>query len=107
MLKQKNVIEIIIPRYWELRVQNIWPLVKEISELKFYFLDYSEKQLPDRKFMFTVFATSKLKGLIAQERKNRAWKEDRAEGEFLYIKDNLMNEINQVFTQKSKYGAII
>ena len=57
MLKQTHVVEIIIPRYAELRVENVWPLVKEIDEFMNYFPDCSQKQFPDRKFMYTILTT--------------------------------------------------
>ena len=43
MLKQSRVVEIIVPRYAELRVDKLWPLVNEIENLAFYFPEYSHK----------------------------------------------------------------
>ena len=54
-MKQSHVADTMIPRYSELKVENIWPLVKE--ELINYFSDYGQKQLPDRKFMFSIIGT--------------------------------------------------
>ena len=54
MLKQKDVITIEVPKYAELSVAKIWPLIKEIDYLLQYFPDYLPKQIPDRDHMFTV-----------------------------------------------------
>ena len=56
-MKQSHVADTMIPRYSELKVENIWPLVKEEEELINYFSDYGQKQLPDRKFMFSIIGT--------------------------------------------------
>ena len=105
MLKQTHVVEIIDPGYAELRVENIWPLVKENEDFMNYFPDYSQKQLPDRKFMYLILATirfDELKGMIDGARKNRARTEKKLDDNFIQIEKDLCNEISSVMKQKSK-----
>ena len=105
MLKQTHVVEIIVPRYVELRVENIWSLVKENEDLMNYFPDYSQKQLPDRKFMYLILATlrfDELKGMIDGARKNRTRIEEKLDDNFIQIEKDLYNEISSVMKQKSK-----
>ena len=51
--QEKNVVIIDIPKYEELSIKNIWSLVKD-NDLLEYFPDYSDKQVPDRNFMFFI-----------------------------------------------------
>ena len=41
-MRKNKVTEIFVPRYAELLVQEIWPLIKEVEELIIYFPDYLE-----------------------------------------------------------------
>ena len=105
MLKQSRVVEIIVPRYAELKVENIWAFVKESEELLIYFPDYSRKQLPDRRFMYTILATlclDVLKEMIEGAKKNRARAEEKQDDNFVQIEKELYKEISSVMTQKSK-----
>ena len=95
----------IIPRYNELKVINIWPLVREVNELMSYFPDYEQKQLPDRKFMFSILGTlrpDELKAMVEGARKSRALKEEKPDDDFVYIENLLYKEISSVMAQKSK-----
>ena len=79
MLKQKDVITIEVPKYAELSVAKIWPLIKEIDYLLQYFPDYLPKQIPDRDHMFTVLWTlrySTMEKMINDARKKQStWKQ--------------------------------
>ena len=55
MLKQNEITNIEIPKYEELSVQKIWPLVKEAQDLFEYFPNYTNKQITDRHFMFSIY----------------------------------------------------
>ena len=103
MLKQTHVIDMIIPRYNELKVINIWSLVKEVDELMSYFPDYEQKQLPDRNFMFLIFGTlrhDELKAMVEGTRKSRVFKEEKPDDDFVYIENLLYKEISSVMAQK-------
>ena len=105
MLKQNEVIKIIVPRYEELKVEQVWPLVKEIDDLMLYFPDYGDKQYPDRKFMYSILGTlrfEQLKTMVEGARTNRSITEEENDDNFVHIEANLYKEISNVLTQKSK-----
>ena len=105
ILKQTKVIEIVIPRYNELKVSNVWPLVSDAEDLMIYFPDYDHKQLPDRRFMYSILATlryDELKGMVDGARKNRSLNEENQDDDFVHINEELYKEISNVMTQKSK-----
>ena len=110
MLKQKEVTIIDIPKYEELSVKNIWPLVKAANDLCEYFPDYSDKQVPDRDFMFSILWTFRydvIEKMVEDARKNRALASNENEGQFVYIQKDLFNEIANVLAQKSKHLYLI
>ena len=79
--------------------------MKENEDLMNYFPDYSQKQLPDRKFMYLILATLRFdeqKGMIYGARKNRAWIEEKLNDNFIHIEKELYNEISSVMIQKNK-----
>ena len=55
MVKVKSVTEIIVPKYSELSIERIWPLVQATEDLNLYFPDYSSHQYPYRKFMYAIW----------------------------------------------------
>ena len=63
MLKQNEVIQIIVLRNEELKVEQVWPLIKEIDDLMLYFPYYEDKQYPDQKFMYSILGTLRLEQL--------------------------------------------
>ena len=110
MLKQKEVAIIDIPKYEELSVKNIWSLVKAANDLCEYFPDYSDKQVPDRDFMFSILWTFRhdvIEKMVEDARKNRALASNENEGQFVYIQKDLFNEIANVLSQKSKHLYLI
>ena len=46
MIKVESVTEIIVPRYSELSVERIWPLIQATEDLNLYFPDYSSNLYP-------------------------------------------------------------
>ena len=105
MLKQNEITNIEIPKYEEFSVHKIWPLVKDAQDLFEYFPNYSSKQIPDRHFMFSILWTlrfSIIKDMVSSARKNRSVLENDREDQFVYIEKKLLNEISEVFAQKSK-----
>ena len=70
--------------------------MKEVDELMSYFPDYEQKQLPDRKFMFSILGTlrpDELKVMVEGARKSRALKEEKPDDDFVYIENLLFKEI--------------
>ena len=57
IMKQAKIVDITIPRYDELKVENVWPLIKQNDDIMVYFPDISLKELPDRRFMYSILTT--------------------------------------------------
>ena len=105
LLKRNKVIEILIPRFKELSVENIWPLVKDAEDLNEYFPDYNPNQLPERSYMFSIWATlryEELKIMVENARRNRALEVKDEGNELVYINKELWDEIKGVQSQKRK-----
>ena len=100
-----EITEIIVPRYKEFSVKNIWPFVKEVDELSIYFPDYTEHQLPDRRFMFVILGTFKyeqLLNMIDNAREQRSISQQQPSEDYVYIEKNILSEIKSVINQKGE-----
>ena len=96
----------LIPRFKELSVENIWPFIKGADDLYEYFPDYNQNQLPDRSFMYTILATfryEQLKTMVENSRKNRALENQNEGDELVYVDKEIWKEIQSVFSQKRIY----
>ena len=51
------MIEVIVPKFKELSVENIWPMVKDVPELNKFFPDFKDKKKWDQKYIFQILAT--------------------------------------------------
>ena len=63
------------PRFQELSVYKVWPLITWVYKLMIYFPDYSSNQIPERTYMYiilTSFRYEKVKEKVKNERNNRA-----------------------------------
>lgn len=56
-IRRADTHYIIAPKYKEVSLKVLWPLVKEIDELSVYFLDLGDDELPDREYLWTVIST--------------------------------------------------
>ena len=73
--KKEKIVEIVVPWFKELSVENIWKLVVEVDDLRCYFPDLKVHQLSNDEFMFSILVTFKgdlLKRMIYNARKFRA-----------------------------------
>ena len=103
MLKQNEVIKIIVPRYEELKVEQVWPLIKEIDDLMLYFPDYGDKQYPDRKFMYSILGTirfEQLKTMVEGARTNRSITEEENDDNFVHIEANCTKKYQTYWPRK-------
>ena len=92
LLKRNKVVEMLIPRFKELSVENIWPLVKVAGDLNEYFLDYKSNQLLERSFMFSIWATLRydaIKTMVENARRNRALEVQDKGDELVYVNKKL------------------
>ena len=64
VLKQKDVIEINVPKLIELRVMKMWPLICEVDDLNIYFSYLKPNQLPDRNYTVSILGTLLTKELM-------------------------------------------
>ena len=105
MIKMSDMTEAIVPRYREFSVKSIWPLIKAVDELNINFPDYTDHQLPDRRFMFVILGTfrhNELISMIDNAREQRAITQNQPSEDYVYIEQNILNEIKSVFIQKGK-----
>ena len=95
----------LIPRFKKLSEENIWPLVKDAEDLNEYFSDYNPNQLPERSYMFSIWATlryEKLKIMVENANRNRALEVKDEGNELVYINKELWDEIKGEQSQKRK-----
>ena len=68
------MIEVIIPKFKELSIENIWTMVKNVQELNKFYPDFKDKKKCDRKYMFQILTTmrfDKISSMIRNAKKNR------------------------------------
>ena len=99
-----------VPKYKELSTRKIWDYVRELPDLNIYFPDYTEKQCPDKDHLFSLLGAlcgEQLTSLIQDARKKRSIHEEPVTEEYVEIKKDILNELQDIFMQKSKYDARI
>ena len=86
-------------------IENVWKLFVEVDDLRCYFADLNVHHLSNREFIFLILETFKdelLKRMIYNARRFRATDAAEDENDFVYINDEIYNEISKVMTQKRK-----
>ena len=94
------MVKVDVPIYKELSAKVIWEKVKNLPDVKDYFPDLKENELPDREFMWNILHTLKprsTKTLIDKAMKNRGVDNEET-------KDNMV-EIAPEFLEKLMDGA--
>ena len=94
-----------MPRFKELSVQSVWQLVKDVEDLIVFLPDYSDSQMSDREYMYSILASERyevLKNMIDNARNNRARKYQEKNSDVVYIKKDLYKKIESVKTGKIK-----
>ena len=79
--------------------------MREIPDLWIYFPDYTEKQCPDKDYLFSLLGAlrgEQLNSLIQNARKKRSIHEAPDTNEYAEVNDEILKELQEVFTQKSK-----
>ena len=110
LLKKSKLIEVVVPRFNELKVENVWSLIREVEDINVYFPDLKEHQLPNREYMYSVLSTlrnEEVKNMICNARKNRSIDSKEKEEDLVYISNEIYEEINSVMAQKCKQNRII
>ena len=78
-------------------------MIKEVADIMIYFPDYSDKQMPDRDYMYSILATTryeKLKDIVDNSRKQRAKDNILPDDEFVYIEKNILSEIEKLWYRR-------
>ena len=79
--------------------------MKAVEELSQYFPDYTQKQLPERDYLFAIVSTLKseeLEDLVLEAQKKRSIYEAPEMGDFVEISTTFKEEIDRVLSKKSK-----
>ena len=104
-LRQYHVQIFLFSRYKELSVKTRG-YMKETKELIQYFPDYSQSELPERNYLWTVISfviPKETKSFIERAREQRGVSKNNMSGPITLTYD-LKKEIFDVKTQKSKYS---
>ena len=90
LIELKDVIMVSVPKYDELSVKQVWPMIKADPDLMKFFPDKLPKgKLPDREYTFNVLSTLRedyVKKIInhAHKLRNATADQDR-QGEFIKV----------------------
>ena len=104
-LKTDEVTLLAAPKYSELSVEKIWRKVAEIPELKQYFPDLDDGQLPERDFLFSILSTlrrDELKNLIHEARGVRAIANKSNDDDMIAVLPWIKDEMFKILPTKSK-----
>lgn len=94
----------IAPKYKELGVKALWSYVKVVEELCKYFPSYSEDEVPERDYLWTVISSimpRETKTLIQSTREERSVRSQDSE-DLVEITPAMKEEIFSAVAQKSK-----
>ena len=103
-MKRDKVQSLIVPRFKELTVKKIWTHIKDFSEYKVYFPDFSEDKLPERDYLIAIISTlnpDATKSIIKEAREKRSTIENEDEGNLVVITMELKHLIREIAPQKS------
>ena len=107
LLTMKEVDFINVPKYDELSVKNIWPMIQNDPEVLAYFPSKLPKnRLPDREYTFNVLNTKQgdyVKMIIAHAQKLRNDTTDKQkEAEFIQVSDKWQQQLEAIPFVSSK-----
>ena len=104
-ITNKDVVHFEIPKYPELAVKNVWPLIKTNEVLFAYFPDLKESQFPEKEYMYGVLSTIKpdaVRELVAEGMKSRWPVAQDDHGDLVEVSGDLKHAITNLFSIKSK-----
>ena len=107
LLTMKEVDFINVPKYDELSVKNIWPMIQNDPEVLAYFPSKLPKnRLPDREYTFNVLNTKQgdyVKMIIAHAQKLRNDTTDKQkEAEFIQVSNKWQQQLEAIPFVSSK-----
>jgi hypothetical protein len=94
-----------VPKYPELSVDKIWPKVADMPDVSIYFPNYSQKQFPQREYLWNVLFTIRPEGvctLIQKARENRSVSSSPSSEELVDIAPDLLQRLKELRPQKRR-----
>ena len=95
-LKQADVKMILILRYKELAVKNVWGYIKELPDLLEYFQEIEDEELPDHSFMWGVIGILRREAwqkMLKDARKARSLGIDEPKDNLVEIHPQILEEL--------------
>ena len=87
----------------ELSVVAVWPQIKELNDVKDYFPDLKDGQLPDREFMWDIIHTLKpmtTKSLINNALEGRGLANEESKDNMVEIAPEYLEKLMEVAVKK-------
>ena len=103
-MRKDKVCSLIVPRYKELRVRDIWDKIKDIEEYTVYFPDFAEKQQPERDYLIGIISSlnpEATKIIVKEARDKRSIVQKDNPGELVKITAEMQEELRKIMPQKS------
>ena len=101
---------LVVPRFKELSVKQIWELVKNISNYAQYFPDFEGSKLPERDYLIAIISTldpEATKMIVQQALDKRSIMESPNDGDLVKITKELSSEIQKLKLKESKQISLI
>ena len=87
-----------VPKNPDLNVKSFWRHIARTPEYLEYFPDYKDSQLPERTYMFSMLFTLDPDFVISKVNQSNEKREvvtKETEGEYIFIKKELLQEIEE------------
>lgn len=97
------LVKVDVPMLKELSTAAVWPVIKDLEDVRDYFPDLKEKELPDREFMWNVLNTLKpvtTQTLINDSLKNRGLDNEENQEDMVEIAPEYLEKLMKIASQK-------
>ena len=101
-----KVQSLVVTRFKELKVKEIWDNIKDFDEYNVYFPDFSNSKLPERDYLISIISTinpDATKKLVKATRESRSITQSDDPGNLVEIKSEIIDELRSLNRQKSNY----
>ena len=98
--------KVVVPKYPELSVKQIWSLIKDAPEISKYFPDYDDGCYPEREFLFGVLssvASEGLKQLISESRQRRSLSDNEEEKNLIELGPGVRETLMTIPPKKCRH----
>ena len=76
MFKKDKVQSLVVPRFKELKVKEIWDKIKDFDEYNLYFPDFPNSKLPERDYLISIISSINSDATVENEYANKFKKKD-------------------------------